>query len=83
MVAGAMAPFGRWNTAEDMCPVGIVGSSLRKALDVAPVSLTADGIVPFNTPMRILCCVPSGSMQYVLRSLGGRPYCQVVLSLST
>jgi hypothetical protein len=35
---------------------------LRKALDVAPVSLTADGIVPFNTPMHILSCAASGSM---------------------
>ena len=61
-VAGAMAPFGRWNTAEDTHPVGIDGSSLRKALDVVPVSLTADGIVSFNTPVRILCCAASGLM---------------------
>jgi len=62
VVAGAMAPFGRWNTMEDTHPVGIDGSSLRKVLDVAPVSLTADGMVPFNTPMRILCCAASGLM---------------------
>jgi hypothetical protein len=27
---------------------------LRKALNVASVLLTADGVVPFHTPMRIL-----------------------------
>ncbi len=83
VVAGATAPFERWNTAEDTRPVGMDGSSLRKALKVAPVSLTADGIVPFNTPMRILCCAASGLMQYVVRSLGGRLCHQVVLSLLT
>ncbi len=83
MVAGATAPFGRWNTVEDMRPVGMDGSSFRKALNVAPVSLTADGIVPFNTPMRILCCAASGSMRYVVLLSGGRPRRQVVLSLST
>ncbi len=83
VVAGAMAPFGRWNTVEDTHPVGMDGSSLRKALNVAPVSLTADGIVPFNTPMRVLCCAASGLMQYVVRSSGGRPRRQVMLSLST
>ena len=63
VVAGATAPFGRWNIAEDTLPVGIDGSSLRKALDVAPVvSLTADGIVSFNTPVCILCCAASGSI---------------------
>jgi len=62
VVAGAMVPFGRRNTAEDTRLVGIDGSSLRKALDVAPVLLTADGMVPFNTPMRILCCAVSGLM---------------------
>ncbi len=54
VVSGATAPFGRWNTAEDMRPVGRDGSDVRKALDVAPVLLTADVIVPFDTPMRIL-----------------------------
>ena len=82
MVAGATAPFGRWNTVEDTCPVGMDGSSLRKALDVAPVSLTADGIVLFTTPMRILCCAASGSMRCVVRVSGGRLCRQVVLSLS-
>ncbi len=54
MVAGAMAQFGRWNTAEITRPVGRDGSDVRKALDVAPVLLTANGIVPFNMPMCIL-----------------------------
>ena len=54
VVAGATAPFRRWNTAEDTRPVGIDGSSLRKALNVVLVLLTADGVVPFHTPMRIL-----------------------------
>jgi len=26
VVAGAMAPFGRWNTVEDTCLVGIDGA---------------------------------------------------------
>ena len=83
MVAKVMALFGRWNTIEDTRPVGMDGSSLRKALDVAPVSLTADGLVPFNMPLRILCCAASGSMRYVVRSSGGCLRRQVVLSLST
>ena len=61
VVAGATAPFG--NVAEDARPVGMDGSSLKKALDVAPVSLTAGGIVPFSMPMRILRCAASGSMR--------------------
>jgi hypothetical protein len=55
VVAGAMAPFGRWNTAEDMHPVERDGSDMRKVLNVALVLLTVDGIVLFNTPMCILC----------------------------
>jgi hypothetical protein len=54
VVAGVTAPFGRCNTTEDMRPVGRDGSDMRKALDVAPVLLTVDGIVPFNTPVRIV-----------------------------
>jgi hypothetical protein len=54
VVAGVTALFGRWNTMEDMRPVGRDGSDVRKALDVAPVLLTADGIVPYNLPMHIL-----------------------------
>ena len=81
-VAGARAPFRIWNIADDTRPVGIDGSSLRKALNVAPVLLTADGIVPFNTPMRILCCAASGLMRYVVRLSGGRPRRHIMLSLS-
>ncbi len=62
VVAGATAPFGRWNIAEDMCSVGRDGSDVRKALDVAPVLLTADGIVPLNMPMRMLFWAMRGSM---------------------
>ena len=63
VVAGAMAPFGRWNTAEDTRLVGIDGSTLRKALNVVPVLPTADGMVPFHImPMYILCCAASGLM---------------------
>ncbi len=54
VVAGATVLFGRWNTVEDTGPVGRDGSDVRKALDVAPVLLTADVIVLFNTPMCIL-----------------------------
>ncbi len=54
VVAGATVSFGRWNTVEDTCPVGRNGSDVRKVLNVAPVLLTADGIVLFNMPMRIL-----------------------------
>ncbi len=83
VVAGATASFGRWNTTEDTRPVGRDGSDVRKALNVAPVLLTADSIVPFNTPMRILRWAASGLMQYNVCSLGGRPCCQAVLSLLT
>ncbi len=76
VVAGATALFGRWNAAEDTCPVGRDGSDMRKALDMAPVSLTADGIVALNTPMCILFWAASGSMQYLFvgwaSSLPGR-----------
>ncbi len=83
VVAGATVPFRRWNTAEDTCPVGRDGSDVRKALDVAPVLLTVDGIVPFNMPMCILCRAVSGLMRYDVCSLGGRPRRQAVLSLLT
>ena len=54
VVSGATVPFGRWNTAEDTRPVGRDGSDVRNAIKVAPVLLTADGIVPFNMLVRIL-----------------------------
>ena len=37
----------------DMHLVGRDGYDARKALDVVPVLLTADGTVPFRTPMHI------------------------------
>ncbi len=83
VVAGATAPFGRWKTAEDTRPVGRDGSDVRKALDVAPVLLTTDGIVPLNTPMRMMFWAASRSMGYNVCSSGGRPHSQAVLSLST
>jgi hypothetical protein len=43
--AAAMVPSGRWNTTVDGIPVGIDGANGRRACDVAPVSLTADGII--------------------------------------
>jgi hypothetical protein len=52
-------------------------------LDVAPVLLTVDGIVPLNTPMCILFWALSGSMQCNVCLSGGCPHCQAVLSLST
>jgi hypothetical protein len=69
VVAGAMAPFG--------------GSDVRKALDVARVSLIADGIVLLNMPMRILFWATSGLMQYDVCLSGGCLRCQAVLSLLT
>ena len=51
--AGATAPSVRWKPAVETCPVCNDGSNLRKALDVALVSLTADGIVPFRMPVRM------------------------------
>jgi hypothetical protein len=56
---------------------------MRKALNVALVLLTVDGIVPLNTPMRMLFWAASGSMQYNVCLSGGRPRCQAVLSLLT
>ncbi len=50
MVAAAVAPFGRRNTAVDMVPVGSVGADGRKALEVAAVSLTAKGMELLRTP---------------------------------
>jgi hypothetical protein len=83
VVAGATTPFRRWNTTEDTRPDGRDGSDMRKALNVALVLLTADGIVPLNTPMRMLFWAASGSMQWDVCLLGGHPRHQAVLSLLT
>ncbi len=50
MEAAAVVLLGRWNTTLDRIPVGIDGADGRKACNVAPVLLTADGIVPLRTP---------------------------------
>ena len=50
IVAAAVAPFGRCNTAIDTVLVGIVGAERRNALDVAAVSLTAKGMDPMRRP---------------------------------
>jgi hypothetical protein len=47
--AAAMVLSRRWNTSLDRIPVGIDGADGRRACNVAPVSLTADGIVPLRT----------------------------------
>ena len=54
VVAGAMVPSGRCNTAVDTRPVDRDESDVREAVDVAPVSLTADGIVRSMCPCA--CC---------------------------
>ncbi len=63
VVAGATALSGRWNTAVETHPVCKDGSHLRKVLDVAPVLLTADGIVLFRTSVRIWLRAVRGLMQ--------------------
>jgi hypothetical protein len=47
-----MVPLGRWNTTLDGIPVEIDGADGRRACNVAPVLLMADGIVPLRTPSR-------------------------------
>jgi hypothetical protein len=54
IVAATVAPSGRWNTAVDMVLVGIVGVEGMNALEVAAVSLTAQGMDPSRTPLQIL-----------------------------
>jgi hypothetical protein len=44
--AAAVIPLGRWKIIVDQVPVGIDGADGRRACNVTPVSLTADGIVP-------------------------------------
>ncbi len=66
MEATAVVPLGRWNTTFDGIPMGIDGAGGRRACDVAPVLLTANGIVPLRTPspsvvvvgvgLRMACC---------------------------
>jgi hypothetical protein len=49
MVAAAVAPFGRYNTAVDMVSACSVGADGRKVLEVAAVSLTTKGMEPLRT----------------------------------
>ncbi len=49
VVAAAVTPLGRWNTAHDHSPMGIKGAKGSRACDVAPVLLTAEEIVPEST----------------------------------
>ncbi len=48
--ATAVVLFGRYNITLDQIPVGIYGANRRRTCNVAPVLLTADGIVPLRTP---------------------------------
>ena len=50
MEAGAMLPVGRTNVLVDFVCPGWNGSCGAPAVDVAPVSLTADGMVPLKMP---------------------------------
>ncbi len=52
LVAPAGAPSGRWNTAVEVVFVGIDGAEGRNVWEVAPVSLTAEGIDPLRTAIR-------------------------------
>ena len=53
VVALAWSPNAPPKVDVDLTPVGIDGSSGVNALAVAPVSLTADGMLPLRTPARI------------------------------
>ncbi len=48
--AAAVVPLGRWKTTLDQIPVGIDGADRRRACNVMPVLLMADGIIPLRTP---------------------------------
>ena len=48
--AGAVLLLGMWKSLVDFMPVGMKGLPTRPALEVAPVSLMADGMVPSSTP---------------------------------
>ena len=63
VVAEATTLSGRWNTAVETHPVCKDGFDLRKALDIAPVLLTADGIVTCRTLVCIWLRAVRGLMQ--------------------
>jgi hypothetical protein len=56
-----MVLSGKWNTTSDQIPVGIDWADGRRAYDVAPVLLMADGIVSLRTPSRSVVVKGVGS----------------------
>ena len=52
LVAAAMAPSGRWNTAVKIVFVGINGADGRSVWEVAPVLLTAKGMDSLRTAVQ-------------------------------
>ena len=50
MVAVTVPPVGRMNTLDERVVVSSKGSCGAPAVEVAPVSLTADGMDPFMIP---------------------------------
>jgi hypothetical protein len=52
LVAAAVAPLGRLNTAVKIVFVGIDGAEGRNAWEVAPVLLTAKGMDPLRMTIR-------------------------------
>ena len=52
--AASTCPPGRIKTLFDATPVRLHGSFSVPTLDVHPLSITVDGIVPFMIPQRIL-----------------------------
>jgi hypothetical protein len=67
LVAAAVSPSGRWNTAVKIEFVGIDGAEGRNAWEVAPMSLTAEGMDPLRTAVRSV--VGDTWMNCVLSSL--------------
>ncbi len=67
LVASAVSPLGRWNTAVEIVFVGIDGAEGRKAWEVAPVLLTAEGTDPLR--MAIQSVSGDARMNCVLLSL--------------
>ena len=52
-VAAAVPPVGMLNTLTEDSSVGLKGSSLAPAVEIASVLLTADGMVPSRIPFII------------------------------
>ena len=64
MVAMAVPPVGRMNTLDERVVVSSKGSCGAPAVEVAPVSLTADAMVPFMIP-RLSAAVDMGEPDVV------------------